>query len=117
MTASEALRAFLVPLLPGWRFQYGRWIDGGTADRYAVLRPVGGLPVSLIRRPHFTLLLIASANDALQVPETTAQTVIAAMNTSAGSLVFMEPGEPIFTSANDGRSIVELAISTITNNT
>ena len=116
MNASDALRAFLMPLLPGWRFQYGRWIDADKTDRYAVLRPMGGLPGSLVRRPQFTLQLIGGANDVQQLPETVAQTVIAAMNVSAGALVFMEPGEPVFWATDDGRPIAELAISTITNN-
>jgi hypothetical protein len=117
MSATDALRAFLTPLLLGWRLQYGRWIDDLKTDRYAVLRPMGGLPGALVRQPRFTLTLIGAADDAASLPETAAQTVISAMNTDAGGLVFMEPGEPVFWAANDGRSVVELSISTITNQT
>ena len=115
MTATDALRAFLTPLLPGWRLQYGRWIDDRKTDRYAVLRPMGGLPGALVRQPRFTLLLIGSGDDAASAPEMAAQGVIAAMQTSSGGLVFMEPGEPVYTPTNDGRPVVELSISTITN--
>lgn len=117
MTATEALRAFLAPLLPGWRLQYGRWIDDRKTDRYAVLRPMGGLPGALVRQPRFTLLLIGSGDDAASIPETAAQSVIAAMQTNSGGLVYLEPGEPIYTPTNDGRPVVELSISTITNHT
>ena len=115
MTATDALRAFLTPLLPGWRLQYGRWIDDGKAFRYAVLRPIGGLPGALVRQPRYTLTLVGKADDAAVFPENAAQTVIAAMQTSSGGLVFMEPGEPVYTPTNDGRPVVELSISTITN--
>jgi len=115
VTATDALRAFLAPLLSGWRLQYGRWIDDGKAFRYAVLRPIGGLPGALVRQPRYTLMLIGKADDPAVLPETSAQAVITAMQTSSGGLVFMEPGEPVYTSTNDGRPVVELSISTITN--
>lgn len=117
MTATDALRALITPLVPGWKFQYGRWRDELKTDRYAVLRPMGGMPVSLVRRPQFTLTLIGAADDAAGVPESFAHAVIAAMNTSAGGLVFMQPAEPVYWATNDGRPVAELSISTITNNT
>ena len=117
MTATDALRAFLAPLLPGWRLQYGHWVDDGKTTRYAVLRPIGGLPGALVRQPRYTLMLIGKADDAAALPETSAQAVITAMQTSSGGLVYMEPGEPVYTPTNDGRPGVELSISTITNQT
>lgn len=117
MTATDALRTFLAPLLPGWRLQYGRWVDDGKTTRYAVLRPIGGLPGALVRQPRYTLMLIGKADDAAALPEASAQAVIAAMQVSSGGLVYMEPGEPVYTPTNDGRPGVELSISTITNQT
>lgn len=116
MSASDALRAFLVPLLPGWRMQFGRWIDGAKTDRYAVLRPMGGLPAGLVRRPQYSLTLIGGSADATAIPTNAAEAVIGAMSSSAGTLVFMETAEPVFWATDDGRPVAELAISTILNN-
>jgi hypothetical protein len=115
MPASDAIRDFIAPLLPGWRIQFGRWVDGGGAARYAVLKPVGGLPAELVRRPEFTLTLIGKADDAAQVPHQAAETVIEAMRTSSGGLVFLQAAEPAHFPTDDGRPISEIAISAITN--
>ena len=83
MTAADAIRDFITPLLPGWRIQFGRWTDGTRTDRYAVLRPVGGLPASLVREPQFSLQLIGASTDSNEVPMTASETVIQAMQTGA----------------------------------
>lgn len=120
MSPADALRAFLTSILQdgGWRIQFGRWVDdptNGRAYRYAVIKPMGGLPASLIREPKFTLSLIASASDVATLPDTTAQAVIAAMATSSGALVSLQPGEPVFWSTDDGRPASDLSINTIVN--
>ncbi|MEJ2800634.1 hypothetical protein WAE61_02045 [Comamonadaceae bacterium PP-2] len=115
MSAADSIRAFITPLLPGWRIQFGRWIDGAKTDRYAVIRPMGGMPVSLVRRPQFVLIFIGASTDAAQVPHNAAEAVIAAMRTSSGALVFMEPAEPVHWATDDGRPVAEIAVSTITN--
>lgn len=117
-SAVDALRNFIAPLLPGWRQQFGRWVDDSTSratSRYAVLRPVGGIPASLVRRPQFTLLLIGSAEDPQTGPHDAAEAIVEAMRTSSGGLVSMRAGEPVFSSTSDGRPTAEIAISTITN--
>lgn len=114
MTAADALRNFIAPLLLGWRLQFGRWTDGTKTDRYAVLRPAGGLPAELVRRPQFTLSLIGADGDETGVPSAAAETIIEAMRASSGELVFMEPAEPVFVPTNDGRPVFEIAISAIT---
>lgn len=114
-TAADSIKAFITPLLTGWRIQFGRWVDGNTADRYAVLKPVGGLPAALVRRPQFTLILIGALNDPATVPSMVAEAIIEAIRLDSGTLVSMEAGEPVFSNADDGRPIFELAISTITN--
>lgn len=114
MTTADALRLFIGPLLPGWRVQFGRWQDGSKADRYAVIRPVGGQPAELVRRPQFTLSLIGADGDEAGVPGDAADTVIEAMRVSSGTLVFLEPAEPVFVPTNDGRAVFEIAISAIT---
>lgn len=115
MTTADSIRTFITPLLTGWRIQFGRWVDGGTTERYAVLKPVGGLPAALVRRPQFTLTLIGALNVDASVPSMAAEAIIEAIRANSGALVSMEAGEPVFSNADDGRPIFEFAISTITN--
>ena len=115
MTAADALRNFIAPLLPGWRVQFGAWMDGTRTDRYAVLKPVGGLPASLVREPMFSLILIGAENDEATTIGDFADTLIEAMRLSSGALVFMQPAEPVFQPTSDGRAVFEIAVSAITN--
>jgi hypothetical protein len=115
MNAAAALRDFMAPLLPGWRLQLGRWIDGPKTDRFAVIKPAGGPPVVLVREPQFAVLLIGGEGDAADVPAARADAVIEAMRSSSGSLVFLQPAEPTFWATNDGRPVSEFAVSAITN--
>lgn len=114
MSAADSIRTFIAPLLPGWRIQFGAWRDGNTSHRYAVIKPAGGLPVSLLREPQFTLNLIGSIDESSEAITAAAETIIEAMRVSSGDLVFMQPGEPVFMATNDGRPVLELAISAIT---
>lgn len=115
MSASDDLRTFIAPLLPGWRIQFGRWTDGAKSDRYAVLKRVGGLPAELVREPQFTLTLICAENDEASVGEDAADVVIEAMRVSSGALVSMQAAEPAYFTTGDGRHVYEMAISAITN--
>jgi hypothetical protein len=115
MTASDALRNFLLPLLPGWRIQFGRWMDGATSDRYAVIRPAGGLPAALVRQPQFTLVLIGALNEPATVPQERADAIIEAMRLESGDVVLFQAGEPVFMNTDDGRPVFEIAVSAITN--
>lgn len=114
MTAADALRLFVAPLLPGWRIQFGRWMDGNKADRYAVIRPVGGLPAELVRRPQFTLSLIGAHGDDTTVAAEAADAIVEAMRVSSGTVVYLEPAEPVYVATDDGRPVFEIAISAIT---
>lgn len=114
MNAAAALRDFLAPLLPGWRLQLGRWVDGPNTDRFAVIKPGGGAPAELVREPKFAVLLIGRASDGPEVPAGFADAVIEAMRSSSGSVVFLQPSEPIFWPTNDGRPVSEFAVSAIT---
>ncbi|MFD2756388.1 phage tail termination protein [Comamonas terrae] len=115
MNPVQELRQLLLPVLGGWRFQFGRWTDGGKSDRYAVLRPMGGPGGSLVRRPAFSLMLIGSGIDAATVADDKAQEVIALLANESGSLVFAQPGEPVYWATDDGRAVAELPINTIIN--
>ena len=112
--AADAIRNLITQLLPGWRVQFGRWIDGVPTDRFAVIRPAGGMPASLVRRPQFTLMLIGATGDATSMPDGKANAIVEAMRTSSGSIVSMNPGEPVFFATDDGRPVIEIAIATIT---
>ena len=112
--AADAIRNLISSMLPGWRLQFGRWIDGAPTDRFAVIRPAGGVPASLVRRPQFTLSLIGAESDDLSVAANAADAVVEAMRTSSGTLVYLEPAEPVYVATNDGRPVFEIAISAIT---
>ena len=116
ITAAEALRQFLAPLLPGWLLQFGQWNDmlGAKTTRFAVLRPVGGSPAEVLRRPQFSLALIGEdGGDAVAVSEA-ADSIVEAMRASSGALVFIQPAEPVFLPTSDRRPVFEIAISAIT---
>lgn len=116
MSAGDALRDYITPLLPGFRVQFGRWMDGNNESRYAVIQPAGGLPAELVREPQFTLRLIGSTNDAAPAINAFAETLIEQMRLTTGTgLVFLQPSEPVFVAAADGRPIFEIAISAIAN--
>lgn len=115
MSAADSIRTFIAPHLTGWRIQFGRWLDGSKSDRYAIIRPVGGMPASLVRRPQFSLLLVGAANDPASVPSMAADAIIEAMRAGNGSLVVMTAGEPVYLATTDGRHTFEFPVSTITN--
>ena len=113
--AADAIRDFVTTALPGWRVQFGRWVDGNKSDRFAVIRPVGGGPAELVRRPQFTVALIGAENEPASTASSAADSLIEAMRISSGSIVSMQPGEPVFMPTSDGRPIFEIAVSAITN--
>lgn len=115
-TAADSVRAWLQaqPVLTGWRLQFGRWVDDGPGSRYAVLRPVGGLPAALVREPRFTLLLVGQS-DAATAAYDAAAALVEASRSYSGPLVSLEAGEPVASATADGRPTAEIAVSTITN--
>lgn len=115
MSAADSIKNLITPHLAGWRIQFGRWVDGSKTDRYAVIRPVGGMPASLVRRPQFSLLLVGAANDPVSLPSMAAEAIIEAMRAGNGDLVVMTAGEPIYLATDDGRHTFEFPVSTITN--
>ena len=114
--AAVALRDFLAPLLPGYVLQFGEWDDdhANPAHRFAVIKPVGGGRAELVRRPQFTLSLIGvDAEDRITTSES-ADAVVEAMRSDSGTLVFLQPGEPVFMATEDRRPVFEIAVSAIT---
>lgn len=115
MSAADAVRDFLAPLLAGWVIQFGRWTDGPRTQRVCVIKPSGGGGAELIRTPRFNVLLIGADGDTIAQAYAKANEIVEAMRLSAGSLVYMEPAEPVYMPADDGRPIFEIAVSAITN--
>jgi hypothetical protein len=114
---SQALQDFFGPVLGAgdWEFQVGRWYDAGNDKRYAVMRAAGGVGAELVRRPQFTLLLIGLARGDNDETSAAAGRCIEASRDSAGDLVFVECGEPVFLATQDGRPMFEIAVSVISN--
>lgn len=113
MSALEAVRDLVRQVLPGWKDQFGRWIDDSKTDRYAVIRPAGGPAAGLLRRPAFTVLLIAARGDDETAAYDAGCSLVAATPT-AGHIVSLRAGEPVPFPTSDGRAAVEIAITTIT---
>lgn len=118
MTAAEAIKSLIDPILPGWRVQFGRWDEGTSPDaeaqRFAVIRPAGGVGAELVRRPQLTLALIGGKGDGPLDISVLADQCVEAMRVSAGGVVYLEAGEPVFMATDGGRPVFELAVSAIT---
>lgn len=114
MSAADQVKAFIEPILNGWRVQFGRWVDDSRSARYAVLRPAGGGQAELLRYPAFTLVLIGADGDAPSVVMAAADQLIEAMRSGSGALVSLLPGEPVYMPTSDGRVVLEIALSAIT---
>jgi hypothetical protein len=114
MTAAESIRALLAPVLPGWPLQFGHWTDPGVGSRSAVLRPAGGAGAELVRRPQFTLSLIGGGPDDRQSAAESADLVVETTRATAGALVYLQAGEPVYIPTADGRPVFEIALSAIT---
>jgi hypothetical protein len=115
--AADALRTVLLATFPtGWRIQFGRWLDDSDKTlRYIVVRPVGGVAAEVVRRPQFTLALITGAGDASTIADVAAGQIIEALRVWPGSETVMQmlAGEPVFMATDDGRTLFEMAVSTI----
>lgn len=117
--AADALRAVLQATFPtGWVIQFGRWRDdpADQSKRYLVVRPVGGAAAEVVRRPLFDLVIITGAADASTVADTAAGAIIEALRVWPGTETVMqlEASEPVFMATDDGRTVFEMSISTIT---
>jgi hypothetical protein len=110
MSAADAIKAFIEPILPGWRTQFGRWDDVPT-QRCAVIKPSGGASRPLLREPAFTLHLISAAGDATSVARDAAEAVVAATKAVSGELVALDAGEPAYWWTSDGRHAFDISLS------
>lgn len=115
MTAAEAVKAVIEPMLLGWSIQFGHWKDPGPQQRSAVLKPAGGGEAELVRRPQFTLSLVGTPNgDRLAIAEK-ADEIVETIRANAGALVYLSAGEPAYMPTADGRPVFEIALGAIAN--
>ncbi|MDT7834959.1 phage tail termination protein [Aquabacterium sp. OR-4] len=113
--AADALRLFIGALLPGWRIQYGRWVDDSArTSRFAVIKPAGGAPAQLVRRPQFIVSLIGAEADEVTTISDAADAIVEAMRANSGGLVYLQAAEPVFMATGDGRPVFDIAVSAIT---
>lgn len=117
--ASDALRVVLQTTFPtGWVIQFGRWRDDpqDQTKRYIVVRPVGGVGAEIVRRPLFDIAVITGAADASTVADVAAGSIIEALRAWPGSETVMQlqAGEPVFMATDDGRTVFQMSVSTIT---
>lgn len=113
MSAVDTLSAFITPLLPGYRVQFGRWMDGSKTDKYAIIKPVGGGRASSIREPQFQIILVGPLDGQAQQQYNDAVAIIEAMRDDNGGFVVQVASEPVVGNTNDGRAMVQFAVSTI----
>lgn len=116
----EATKALLEKALgtADWLVQYGRWVPNGEpAQRYAVVRPVGGGSRTFVRNPILTVLFIGGEVDAPGVVrravEAFIELVIGVPNQpqKIPGLASMETSEPTFSQTADGRVTFETVIT------
>ena len=113
-SAADALRIKATQTMPGYRVQFGQWMDGLPTDKFIVIRPDGGAPGINVRRPRFSVMCIGPQNgNALQTLQDF-ETLIQSVNQDSGGLVFMQPDEPVFYSTAEKRPVYELIVGTIT---
>lgn len=111
---ADALRDLFEPILPGFDWQFGRWQETEPKQRYAVLRPVGGIGAQLIRQPQFTLMLIGvRGGDSFEISAAANKVVELCRERAPEAIAYVEAGEPVFVPTADGRPIFEIALSVI----
>lgn len=113
MKHADAVRDLLEPALQGFVWQFGRWQDTEPPSRYAVLKPAGGVAAELIRRPQFTLSVIGLRAGDNKACTDACDAVIEVCRESAGDLVYVSAGEPVYVPTADGRPIFEIALGVI----
>jgi hypothetical protein len=115
-TAADHIRTLLESALGApWLVQFGAWRDAGRANRYAVLRPSGGLAARLVREPQFSVTLLGAEGDTSTTVYEAAVALVERMRYDSAGLVYLEASEPFSSLSGDGRHVSEFAVSAIVN--
>lgn len=116
MTIDDSLREFIqskLPVNPAYRLQYGAWKSGVAADKFVVIRPIGGAPISLIRDPIYSIVFIGAVDQSATELKVVADSIRLAVLTDykRGDIVNMTASEPAFFQTDDGRPVYELTLN------
>jgi hypothetical protein len=114
--AADALKTIAEAAAPGWKTQFGLWRDTGlVADRFIVMRPIGGQGGGkLVREPLISVMFIGATTDAAAVVSVAAEAFNAALRGGApAGLGYAEGLEPAVTLTQEGRPVAEVVVSTI----
>lgn len=118
MMAATAIRDALAFALPTWVLQFGRWTDDlNKATRFAVVRPVGGGPATLVRSPQFSVTLIGADGDDATAAGAQADLVVRSLRDwrhSVGPVFNLQASEPVFVPTADSRPAFDIAVSALT---
>ena len=114
--AAEALKPIAGAAAPGWVVQFGLWRDSGnTADRFVVMRPIGGAGAGrLVRQSLISVMFIGATGDAAAVPSAVAEAFSQALRSGpVAGVSYAEATEPQVFNTSDGRPIAEVVVSSI----
>lgn len=117
--SAEAARSVLGDVLDdSWDVQYGRWVPSSEpAQRYAVVRPVGGPNRTLVRNPILTVIFIGAVEDTPGAVRLAAEAfikkVIGLPNQPQAipGVASMETSEPTFSQTVEGRVSFEIVVN------
>lgn len=114
---AEALKPIAEEVADGWRVQFGWLADASSPDakaqRFVLMRPVGGGGAVLVRRPIVSVVFIGAAGESPSVVSLTSEAFAERVRQGVQGLTFAEVSEPTVSQTADGRPVAEVAVSSI----
>lgn len=114
MSIATDIQAELTPILPGYTFQFGKWLDSqDAAERFAVIQPVGGNRPDIVRYIQYRIMLIGQQGEGELLINDMAESVIDHLLTSVsfGELDYVVPSEPVFWATSEDRPVFEVPLT------